>query len=226
MSMNKTKAKYIIRVLFSFPKIVFVNWKLFPARIAVKLPLFISLGTKVSGLKRNRIILDTQFYTGMISMGFWGTDGVIENRYTKLMFGERGCWHIKGKTVIAKGCSICVGGELFTGENLGVNKNSMISCNKRISIGNDVTTGWNIDIRDSDNHTVFFRGQKKQSEKEIIIGNHVWICANARILKGTVIKDDSVIAYNSCVTKPIDIDHVLIGGYPAKILQKDVSWKL
>ena len=42
----------------------------------------------------------------------------------------------------------------------------------------------------------------RDEPKEIIIGNNVWICMNATILKGSIIGDNSVIAAG-CVVQGI-----------------------
>lgn len=64
----------------------------------------------------------------------------------------------------------------------------------------------------------------KVSQKEVIIGNHIWIGSFAHILKGAVIKDNSVVAWRSCVLKAFNQENVLLGGYPAKIIKDNFDW--
>jgi acetyltransferase-like isoleucine patch superfamily enzyme len=73
-------------------------------------------------------------------------------------------------------------------------------------------------------HNVYHNGIKKQSQKPFTIGNHVWVCAEAHVLKGVAIGDDSIIAYRSTVTKSFSGNGSLIGGSPATLLGTNYSW--
>lgn len=52
----------------------------------------------------------------------------------------------------------------------------------------------------------------------IVIGKKVWIGANATILSGVTIGDNSIVAAGSVVTKDIP-PNVIVGGVPAKIIK-------
>ena len=53
----------------------------------------------------------------------------------------------------------------------------------------------------------------------VVIGNDVWIGANAVILPGVTIGDHSVVAAGAVVTKDVP-PHSLVAGVPAKIIKK------
>ena len=55
--------------------------------------------------------------------------------------------------------------------------------------------------------------------KPVIIGNDIWIGANAVILPGVSIGDHSVVAAGAVVTKDVP-PHSLAAGVPAKIIKK------
>ena len=55
--------------------------------------------------------------------------------------------------------------------------------------------------------------------KPVIIGNDIWIGANAVILPGVSIGDHSVVAAGAIVTKDVP-PHSLVAGVPAKIIKK------
>ena len=55
--------------------------------------------------------------------------------------------------------------------------------------------------------------------KPVIIGNDIWIGANAVILPGVSIGDHSVVAAGAVVTKDVH-PHSLVAGVPAKIIKK------
>ena len=96
-----------------------------------------------------------------------------------------------------------------------------------LTVGDDVLLGWRVNIRDSDGHSIYddITKIKNPIQKNITIGNHVWIASYVDILKGTEIKDNSVIAYRSCVLSKFDKANCIIGGYPAKILRENINWE-
>ena len=101
-----------------------------------------------------------------------------------------------------------------------MNYYSNIICDKEITIGSDVTIAANVTIRDSDSHQI----NNNEFTKPIHIGNHVWIGTNAVILKGVNIGDNVVVAAGAVVTKDVP-SNCLVGGVPAKIIKKDITWK-
>ena len=56
-------------------------------------------------------------------------------------------------------------------------------------------------------------------EKDIVIGDDVWIGANSVVVAGVKIGKGSVIAAGSVVTKDIP-EYIIAGGIPAKPLKK------
>ena len=57
------------------------------------------------------------------------------------------------------------------------------------------------------------------STKPVVIGNDIWVGANAVILPGVTIGDHSVIAAGAIVTKDVP-PHSLVAGVPAKIIKQ------
>jgi acetyltransferase-like isoleucine patch superfamily enzyme len=55
--------------------------------------------------------------------------------------------------------------------------------------------------------------------KPIHIKKNAWIGANATILQGVTIGENSVVAAGSVVSKDVP-DNVVVGGTPAKIIKK------
>lgn len=85
--------------------------------------------------------------------------------------------------------------------------------------------GWNITIRDSDGHKIIENNSYKDENGKIILGNHVWICSEVKILKNTFIGDNSVIGYNSCVVGLKSPCNSLCVGYPAKVIKNNINWE-
>jgi acetyltransferase-like isoleucine patch superfamily enzyme len=57
------------------------------------------------------------------------------------------------------------------------------------------------------------------STKPVVIGDDVWIGANAVILPGVTIGHHAVVAAGAVVTSDVP-DHVVVGGVPAKIIKQ------
>ena len=56
-------------------------------------------------------------------------------------------------------------------------------------------------------------------QKRSVIGNHVWIGANAVVLTGVTIGDHSIIAAGSVITKDVD-SYSIVAGVPAKLIKQ------
>ena len=218
--------KLIIYAL-SFPKTVWFNLKALQIRDALKLPIWVHYNTKLHNIHKNVIELENVKF-GIIKFGFGGTYGMQPEGTGKnyIDMGDSAKIVFSGKASFALGSSIRVGGNLKIGRNFSSNRNLFIACNREIIFGDNDLLGWNITIRDSDNHTVIVDGIPKQTDKaSITIGNHVWICACVDLQKGVNIPDDSIVAYRSCVTKPFYDKGILIGGYPAVKIKDGINWE-
>lgn len=217
-------ARILIYVFLSLPKTIYFNIVTFPLRQAIFLPVFIGWHIKILETHKGIIILPQQISPFMIKIGFGGSPGVPENSRGSICL-EKGQVSFCGRAVFAKGCSLRLNGHLIFGENFSANKNCFISCTENICFGKNVLLGWNVNIRDSDGHSVYFQNRKKTQQKAIIIGDHVWICSETHILKGSGIGNDSVIGYKSLLTKRFDENNVLVVGHPAMIAQREINWK-
>ncbi|GHE20563.1 acyltransferase [Halomonas urumqiensis] len=93
-------------------------------------------------------------------------------------------------------------------------------------IGEDCLFSWGIKIRTSDGHSVIDleSGRATNTPQDIVIGNHVWVGEDAKLLKGASIPDDCIVASFSVVTKPFYEKNNIIAGFPASVVKKNVSW--
>lgn len=62
----------------------------------------------------------------------------------------------------------------------------------------------------------------KENKFDVIVGNDVWIGANAIILAGVKIGDGAIIAAGAVVTKDVE-PYSIVGGVPAKEIRKRFS---
>jgi acetyltransferase-like isoleucine patch superfamily enzyme len=110
--------------------------------------------------------------------------------------------------------------KLTIGKNTYINKNTIIRCYKKISIGDNCAISYNINISDWGGYDVYPVTNK---EKIVKIGNNCWIGNNVNILGGVIIGNNVVIGAGSIVTKNIP-DNSLAVGNPAKVIRKIEKW--
>lgn len=215
----------IVENLLSLPKTLYTNFKLFPFSIALKFPFKVSYKTKLVHLEKNTVNINGKISRGIIRFGFHGSEGLPGDRRSHLIIHKGSKVTFQGKAVFSEGCTLRVSGDISFGENFFCNKYSYISCGYKVSFGNDVLIGWNTVFRDNDGHTIIdSQGNEKPHSKEVNIGNHTWIGAFSHVLRSSV-GDDCVVAWRSCVVKSIMQNGCIIGGYPAKIIEENISWK-
>lgn len=95
-----------------------------------------------------------------------------------------------------------------------------------ISIGQDCMISWDVYFFTSDCHTVIDNQTKKILNKggNIFIGNHVWICKSATILKKVTIADNNIVGLGSVVCNDFYEKNILITGIPAKKVKDNIDW--
>lgn len=57
------------------------------------------------------------------------------------------------------------------------------------------------------------------TEKDVIIGNDVWLGANTVVVAGVTIGDGAITAAGSVVTKDVQ-EYTIVGGNPAQVIKK------
>ena len=217
------KLNRFIHYALSLPKTLYFNFRCFPIRIALRLPIFICHNVRLGELHKGIIRIEAPIKYFMIKYGVGGVKG-IEARRSQIYL-EKGAVTFNGTASFAEGFSIRNNGNLVFGDNFGGGKNGFISCTKEVVFGNDILMAWNCTVRDSDGHTVLYDGVPQEPLKAVHIGDHVWLAAESKVLKGVSIKKNSIVAYGSIVTKSFDEEGILIGGVPAKMIKVGVNWK-
>ena len=221
--MEKTSLFFLLR---SVPKTIIFNFKYFDFKIAIKFPVFVSCKTHLSKLE-GRVIILGEYKTGMVNIGF-GDVAIFDKNRSRTIFKNQGTIYFKGKADIGHGAKIGVGkeGELYFGNNFMLSAESEIVCKKKISFGDDCLLSWNILLMDSDFHKI--KNSNKvilNPDKDIIIGNKVWIGARSLIKKGVSIADGCIIASQSVVVKNITTPKQIWGGNPAVLIKEDIEWE-
>lgn len=114
---------------------------------------------------------------------------------------------------------------LELGSNSGIRGVQFYIKDGKVSVGRDCMFSYGITIRNNDSHKVLNSdGLVTNAPKDIIIGNHVWICQNSSILKGVNIGKDSIIAFGAVVTKSCPPNSIMAGN-PARIVKDNIDWR-
>lgn len=135
--------------------------------------------------------------------------------------------HVAPKTQMAKGkdirihptASLRCGRNISLGENSHINQYCCIwaSSNARIVMGDNLLMGPGAKIFSS-NHGIKrneLMNSQQWKEKDVVIGNDVWVGANAVIVPGVTIGNGVVVAAGAVVTKDIPA-YTIAAGVPAK----------
>jgi acetyltransferase-like isoleucine patch superfamily enzyme len=122
---------------------------------------------------------------------------------------------------IGRGVTLSVGSaaKLAIGNKSYITDGSKIFAQNSITIGQNCAISFGVTIMDDDGHGF---GLPPYSAP-IVIEDDVWIGCNVTILKGVTIGRGSVVAAGAVVTKSCP-PHSLIGGVPARLIRKEVSW--
>lgn len=128
--------------------------------------------------------------------------------------------HIKGNPRIHSTASLRCGRNIYLGENSRISPYSCLwaSDDSKIILGDNVLMGPGVKIFSSNyttDDTAVPMILQPFVEKDIVVGNDVWLGANSIIVAGVKIGDGSIIAAGSVVTKDIP-EYMVAGGIPAK----------
>lgn len=155
-------------------------------------------------------------------------------------FGEKRNFKTKEETdlLIENGGTLQIDGNNFikTTSDIQIFKNALlrfgpgatnmglkIVCSEKIWIGDHTRIGRDVWIRDNNGgHKIIQVGYKDKAP--VIIGNYVWICSGAQIMKGVTIGDGAVISANSVVTSNVPA-HSIVAGNPAKVVAENIYWR-
>lgn len=192
----------------------------------VKLPLLIANSVCVKGLRKGKVRFNCPVRAALVKFGFGGSLGIAPNSKGYFILGLNSTLIFGGKADFSRGISLRIDdGICKIGNNFGCNSNCFISVTSSVMIQDNVIMGWGVTIRDSDGHHIGNKNQEKPSLKPVFIGKHVWVAANASILKGSIIGDDCVVGAFSVVLNEFPEPNCIVAGFPARIVQHGISWR-
>lgn len=214
--------KKIISLLYS----VWVNLRLFGLTTAMKLPIVVSVNTKIK--IKGKIELPDELSFGMIRLGFGGTVGINGNRKNYFIVDEGASVSFSGRVMVGAGFTIKVNKDatVHLGENISINKNFFLTADRAIVIKENALIGWSVQMIDGNGHKVVYEDTSSELEsKKIFVGSDVWIASETCLLGGTSINGNNVVAIRSLVNKTHSSD-TLIAGSPAREVKKIISWNV
>lgn len=115
---------------------------------------------------------------------------------------------------------VCVKGNLRIGNHVSFNRNCIVICRLKISIGDNCSFGPNVCIYDHD-HIFNCNGFESNGFNcsDVIIEDGCWIGAGAIILRGTHIKKNSVIGAGTVVKGDIPANSMVTSNRENNIVQ-------
>lgn len=115
-------------------------------------------------------------------------------------------------------------GMIHIGDNVSLSQNVHIAAAKLVVIGDGCLIGSDVLITDH-NHSfgvdyldILPSSRPLDVRGGTVLGKHIWLGDNVKILSGVVLGDNVVVAANSVVTKSF-LGNVVIAGNPAKVIK-------
>lgn len=174
---------------------------------------------------KGKVVVNKNLPIGAIQIGFHNV-GIVDYKYERSVWENSGTVEFKGRALFNSGSRISNSGYLLFGNNVLVTANSSIVCVKKITVGADTLISWDVLIMDTDFHKLFnSNGEQVNNPKEIIIGDHSWICCRSLILKGAMLPSDFVIAAGSIITSKLTDKSNCIVADAGRVIKEDVTWR-
>jgi acetyltransferase-like isoleucine patch superfamily enzyme len=208
----------------SLPKTLLFNFRYFPFKVAVKLPVFIShrvLLRELSGKVELRKIK-----RGIVKIGF-GDPPLFDSRRARTVLRISGRLVFEGSADFGPGCQLEVSGQLTVGDNFAITGFTLISAREDIAFGKNVIVSWNVSVMDHDWHDITDKnGNLLNPAKAIAIGDDVWIGFRSIILKGCTIPNGVIVAAGTTVTGRNEVANAIIAGdSKLRVIKADVFWR-
>ncbi len=207
---------------------LYLNFRSFPLKQAVKLPVFVYGWPKLFSLLGSMECKDA-CQMGMIKFNKTNYSAPSNPGYSTAINN----W---GKIIFHGPCLIYTGininthryGVLDLGANVKIMHNVNITAHSQIFIGANTWITHRCQILDSNFHFIadLKKGIVRKYSRPVFIGKSCWICNTSTVAGGAKIPDYTIVASNSLVNKDFsDIpSESIIGGVPAKLVSTGYRW--
>jgi acetyltransferase-like isoleucine patch superfamily enzyme len=213
------------RFIRSLPKTLYFNFHYLPFKQACTLPIFVDAGARLISCKGR---VELAFKPSRFCIKIGGSDEVILNKKGNgLRWKSNGTVIFEGPAKIGYGCGISVEKDalLKFGDRVFFNVGNLIICTKGIEFGKRLSVAWGCTFIDSDFHDIVEEstGLVINPDRNILIGDYVWIGYDSKIGKGVSIGNWNIIGANSVVNKSISGERQIWAGAPAKLVKTGYS---
>lgn len=172
--------------------------------------------SQMSTVEKLRIVFKSIFSLNFIrSLASSSAYYLFEHVYWKFDITTKGVYRVHSTTSIRNSKNISLGFDTR------ITTNCIIWAGKtsKIIIGDNVLIGPGVQLHASNHGYGLDKGPmtyQERVEKDIILGNDVWIGGNSIVTAGVTLADGIIVAAGSTVTKSFDEKNIIIGGVPAK----------
>lgn len=210
--------------MLSVPKSVYVNFRYLPLPQAFKMPLIVAYNTRFRA-HWGGVRLPERVKFGMVHIGFYD---IHTCKHDKTSIRVDGILEFKGIAHLGRSSKVYIreGAKMVLGNNFGVSSASSFDCMKYIEIGEDVLFAWDCLVMDYDGHSIYDEnGERINSDKPVVIGNHVWVGCRSIILKGTIIPNNCVVGAGTTLSgQQFEPDSIIVGN-PPESRKKIGGWR-
>lgn len=207
-------------------KTIYFNFKKFPFKVAIKLPVYFYGSVKLTCLK-GEIIIDAPIRRAMVGFGQQFELGTRHKSVAEINLS--GQLVVKGHVHIGKDNLLYIGLGAYCefGHMTCLGSDVKLFCTNKIILGQWARIGYQSQLLDTNFHNMFDTLTKKNMplSKPIYIGNYNSIANRNSVMQGAKTPDYCVVASNSLLNK--DYRHlghnILLGGVPAKVIKNNFS---
>lgn len=178
----------------------YVNFRIFPLKVAVKLPLQIGWRVKIQHQYKGCVKLDDNVRLSryMVKIGITSFPMIsTKSDYTLIRFAKNGTMSFGNDVLVHNGVSLITseGGKIVIGSDCVINQRTKIYSQKAVTIGDHCCLGWECQVMDSDCHLVYNDNKKTIGNPigEVYIGNNVWLASRVSVMKGVTIPSFSIV---------------------------------
>lgn len=185
---------------------------------------YLTIPYEISGKELKKLAVDNRYSDPCHNEVHF--DKTLDDRLRILFKGKNNYLDLKQEIYIGS-LYIIFGsnGVCEIGSNTKFHSTTMYISDAKVLIGESCLFAHNTEIRCHDGHHIFNRDTKHRINypKNVVVGNHVWAGAGARLLPGFEIQDNSVVGAESVSSSKFGRE-LIIAGNPAKIIREGICW--
>ena len=185
----------------------------------------ISKGCFVCFYKHSIVSIDKTANVNVAGVLRFGYKRIKGSKLESRLLVEKGAQLSLGEGVIYYGADLEVfpGATLIIGDGAAFNINSTIICGDKITIGENVSFGRDVTVRDNNGGHYMSRRVYKVN-RPVSIGQHSWLCEQSMVMPGSKIGVGVIVGARSVVSGKLP-NFTLASGTPAQVVDEEIYWK-